>query len=79
MTRHTSFGTGPPLPLWAGSRSEQEATLHDFARSRLRSTWGADLYAAVRSVIGPTARRGINAHQAIRTTLQGQSVVALRV
>src|SRR5689334_3053879 len=41
-----------------------------------RSAWGADLYAAVRSVIGTAARRGIHAYQAIRTTLQGQSVLA---
>ena len=41
-----------------------------------RSTWGADLYAAVRSVIGTAARRGIDAYQAIRATLQGQSVLA---
>jgi transposase len=41
-----------------------------------RSTWGADLYAAVRSVIGTAARRGIDAFQAIRATLQGQSVTA---
>jgi transposase len=46
-----------------------------------RSSWGADLYAAVRSVIGTAAigtaaRRGIDAYQAIRTTLQGQSVIA---
>jgi transposase len=41
-----------------------------------RSAWGADLYAAIRSVIGTAARRGIDAYQAIRTTLQGQSVIA---
>jgi transposase len=41
-----------------------------------RSAWGADLYAAVRSIIGTAARRGIDAYQAIRTTLQGQSVLA---
>jgi transposase len=41
-----------------------------------RSTWGADLYAAVRSVIGTAARRGMDAYQAIRATLQGQSVLA---
>src|SRR5918997_287261 len=49
-----------------------------------RSDWGADLYAAVRSdlyaavrsVIGTAARRGIDAYQAIRTTLHGQSVLA---
>jgi transposase len=41
-----------------------------------RSTWGADLYAAVRSVIGTAARRGIDAYRAIRATLQGQSILA---
>src|SRR3954466_15610284 len=41
-----------------------------------RSDWGADLFAAVRSVIGTAARRGINAYQAIRDTLQGHSVLA---
>jgi transposase len=41
-----------------------------------RSDWGADLYAAVRSVLGTAARRGIDAFQAIRAILQGQSVLA---
>jgi transposase len=41
-----------------------------------RSDWGADLYAAVRSVIGTAARRGIDAYRAIRATLQGQTVLA---
>jgi len=41
-----------------------------------RSDWGADLFAAVRSVIGTAARRGIDAYQAIRDTLRGQSVLA---
>src|SRR5918995_953926 len=41
-----------------------------------RSDWGADLFAAVRSVIGTAARRGIDAYRAIRATLQGQSVIA---
>ena len=41
-----------------------------------RSTWGADLYAAVRSIIGTAARRGIGAYQASRATLQGRSVLA---
>ena len=41
-----------------------------------RSVWGPDLFAALRSVIGTAARRGIDAYQAIRMTLQGQSVLA---
>ena len=38
-----------------------------------RSTWGADLFAAVRSVIGTAARRGMDAYQAIQQTLRGQT------
>ena len=41
-----------------------------------RSDWGADLFAAVRSVIGTAARRGIDAYHAIRAILQGQSALA---
>ena len=41
-----------------------------------RSDWGADLFAAVRSVIGTANRRGVNAYQAIQNTLQGTSVLA---
>ena len=41
-----------------------------------RSDWGADLYAAVRSVIGTAKRRGIDAYQAIRDTLRVQSALA---
>ena len=39
-----------------------------------RSDWGADLFAAVRSVIGTAARRGVDAYQAIQQTLRGQTV-----
>src|SRR5208337_2073446 len=41
-----------------------------------RSDWGADLFAAIRSVVGTAARRGIDAYQAIRMTLQVESVRA---
>jgi transposase len=41
-----------------------------------RSDWGADLFAAVRSVIGTAKRRGVDAYQAIRDTLQGQTALA---
>lgn len=41
-----------------------------------RSDWGADLFAAIRSVIGTAARRGIDAYTAILNTLRGQSVLA---
>lgn len=35
-----------------------------------RSTWSADLYAAVRSTVGTAARQGIHAFDAIRNALQ---------
>src|ERR1700758_5809491 len=41
-----------------------------------RSKGGADFFAAVRSIIGTAARRGIDAYQAIKMILQGQSVLA---
>jgi transposase len=40
-----------------------------------RSKWGADLYAAVRSVIGTAARQGRDAYQAIRAVLHGEPVI----
>ena len=40
-----------------------------------RSNWGADLFAAVRSVVGTAARRGLDAYQAIRTVLDGETIV----
>jgi transposase len=40
-----------------------------------RSNWGADLFAAVRSVIGTAARRKIDAYQAIRAVLRGESAI----
>ncbi|MFL5286441.1 MAG: IS66 family transposase [Rhodopila sp.] len=41
-----------------------------------RSKWGANFFAAVRSIIGTAARRGIDAYQAIKMILQGNSVLA---
>jgi transposase len=40
-----------------------------------RSKWGANFFAAVRSIIGTAARRGIDAYQAIKMVLQGNSVL----
>lgn len=41
-----------------------------------RSDWGADLFAAIRSVVGTAKRHGTDAYQAIRGALQGQSAPA---
>ncbi len=43
--------------------------------SGFRSEWGADLYAAVRSVIDTTARRGVDAYHAIQQTLRGHAII----
>jgi len=40
-----------------------------------RSHWGADLFAAVRSVVGTAARQGRDAFQAVRAVLNGESVI----
>ncbi len=40
-----------------------------------RSKWGADLFAAVRSVVGTAARRGSDAYQAIRAALHGEAAI----
>src|SRR4051794_26061986 len=41
-----------------------------------RSKWGANFFAAIHSIIGTAARRGIDAYQAIKMVLQGKSVLA---
>ena len=68
-------------PEVAADNNSSERELRPTATYRkvtggFRSEWGANLFAAVRSVIGTAARRGINAYQAIRDTLCGQSVLA---
>ena len=39
-----------------------------------RSHWGARLYAAIRSVVETARRRSVRAIDAIRLTLEGQSI-----
>lgn len=68
-------------PEVAADNNSSERELRPTATYRkvtggFRSDWGADLFAAVRSVIGTAKRRGIDAYQAIHNTLRGQSVLA---
>ena len=68
-------------PEIAADNNSSERELRPTATYRkvtggFRSDWGADLFAAVRSIIGTAARRGIDAYQAIHHTLRGQSVHA---
>lgn len=67
-------------PEIAADNNSSERELRPTATYRkvtggFRSDRGADLFAAVRSVIGTAARRGIDAYQAIRETLRGQSTL----
>jgi len=68
-------------PEVAADNNSSERKLRPTATYRkvtggFRSDWGADLFAAVRSVIGTAKRRGIDAYQAVHDTLRGQSVLA---
>ena len=68
-------------PEIAADNNSSERELRPTATYRkvtggFRSDWGAHLFAAVRSVIGTAARRRIDAYQAIRDTLRGQSALA---
>jgi transposase len=68
-------------PELAADNNSSERELRPTATYRkvtggFRSDWGADLFAAVRSVIGTAARHGRDAHQAIRDTLHRQSAIA---
>ena len=70
-----TFLDHPEVPA-DNNGSERElrptATYHKVTGG-FRSAWGADLFAAVRSVIGTAARRGMGAYQAIQQTLRGQT------
>jgi transposase len=63
-------------PEIAADNNSSERCLRPTATYRkvtggFRSTWGADLYAAVRSSVATAAKQGIHAFDAIRATLQG--------
>jgi len=62
-------------PEIAPDNNSSERTLRPTATYRkvtggFRSTWGADLYAAIRSTVGTAAKQGIHAFDAIRAALQ---------
>ncbi len=65
----------PELPA-DNNGSERELRLTGTYRKitgGFRSTWGADLFAGVCSVVGAAARRGVDACQAIQQTLREQA------
>lgn len=60
----------------SSERETRPTTTYRKVTGGFRSNWGADLFAAVRSVIGTAARHGSDAYQAIRDALRGQSALA---
>ncbi len=67
-------------PELAADNNSSERELRPTATYRkvtggFRSSWGADLYAGIRSIIGTAKRRGINAYQAIVATLRGETIL----
>jgi transposase len=59
----------------ASERELRPTAIYRKVTGGFRSTWGADLFAGVRSVIGTAARRGNDAYQAILAVLDGQSAI----
>jgi len=60
----------------ASEREFRPTAIYRKVTGGFRSNWGADLFAAVRSVIGTARRHGTDAYQAILATLQGHPVLA---
>ncbi|MGI4939831.1 MAG: IS66 family transposase [Janthinobacterium lividum] len=70
-----TFLDHPELPADnnASERELRPVATYRKVTGGFRSAWGADLYAAVRSIIGTAARRGVDAYTAIQQTLRGQT------
>jgi transposase len=65
------------LPDNNGSeRALRPLMVHRKVTGGFRSTWGPDLCAAIKSVVGTAARRGIDAYHAIHAVLSGRTVLA---
>jgi len=57
-------------------RDLRPMVVHRKVTGGFRSAWGPDLCAAVQSVVGTAARRGIDAYHAIHAVLSGRTVLA---
>jgi transposase len=57
-------------------RDLRPMVVHRKVTGGFRSAWGPDLCAAVTSVVGTAARRGIDAYHAIHAVLSGRTVLA---
>ena len=67
-SRHTADNNG-------SERELRPTATYRKVTGGFRSNWGADLFAAVRSVVGTAARHGTDAYQAINAILGGASVL----
>lgn len=59
----------------ASERDLRPTAVHRKVTGGFRSDWGANLFAAIRSLIGTAGRNGIDPYQAIRMTLHGQAIL----
>lgn len=59
----------------ASERDLRPMALYRKVTGGFRSDWAPDLCAAVKSVVGTAARRGIDAYQAIRSVLAGTTIL----
>ena len=59
----------------ASERDLRPTAVYRKVTGGFRSDWGAHLFAAIRSIIGTAGRHGIDAYQAIRMALRGQSIL----
>jgi len=64
-----------PPDNYASERELRTTATYRKVIGGFRSRWGTDLFAAVRSVVGTTARRATDPFQAIRAVLDGETVI----
>lgn len=75
---YRSRGSGAPFqgtPNNDAERALRPSVIFRKVTYGFRSSWGADAYAAIRSVISTARLNGRTAFQAITATLKGQSVM----
>jgi len=71
-----TFLTYPEAPADnnGSERDLRPMALYRKVTGGFRSTWGADLCAAAKSVIGTAQRQGIDAYQALLMVISGRSL-----
>src|SRR3954465_865345 len=78
LREHLFPSLDPPVVTADNNSSERElrpTATYRKVTGGFRSAWGADLYAAIKSVVGTAARRGVDAYHAILAVLSGRTVL----